>query len=92
MQHKPLWFWLVLWLCSAAAYGQEAVTLTAAQLTNGQAVELDKRGWKYSPHDEPRFAESQFDDRAWVTLASSAKPQHSPSGCTTIFTRAKTAR
>jgi hypothetical protein len=65
MHHKPLWFWLVLWLCAVAAYAQEAVTLTAAQLANGQAVELDKLGWKYSPSDDPRFAAPQFDDRAW---------------------------
>jgi serine phosphatase RsbU (regulator of sigma subunit) len=72
MHHQPLWFWLVLWLCSVAAYGQEAVTLTAAQLAHGQAVELDKLGWKYSPNDEPSFADPQFDDRAWETLNGTA--------------------
>lgn len=59
---------------------QAQTVLTADQLQNGQAVELDKLGWKYSPDDDPRFAEPQFDDSAWVTLASSAKPQDSPSG------------
>ncbi len=59
---------------------QAQTVLTADQLQNGQAVELDKLGWKYSPNDDPRFADPQFDDRAWATLASSAKPQDSPSG------------
>ncbi|MBS1810831.1 MAG: SpoIIE family protein phosphatase [Acidobacteria bacterium] len=59
---------------------QAQTVLTADQLQNGQAVELDKLGWKYAPDDDPRFADPQFDDRAWATLASSAKPQESPSG------------
>ncbi|HQR31676.1 MAG TPA: SpoIIE family protein phosphatase [Blastocatellia bacterium] len=68
----------ILLLSLAAAQAQ--TVLTAHQLQNGQAVELDKLGWKYSPNDDPRFAEPQFDDSAWATLASSAKPQDSPSG------------
>ncbi len=68
MQIKPLWFWLVLWFLPIAANGQAAFTLTAASLQNGQAVELDKLGWKYSPNDDPQFADPQFDDRAWETL------------------------
>ncbi|MBK9706115.1 MAG: SpoIIE family protein phosphatase [Acidobacteria bacterium] len=59
---------------------QAQTVLTADQLQKGQAVELDKLGWKYSPNDDQRFADPQFDDRAWATLASSAKPQDSPSG------------
>ncbi|MFN7926835.1 MAG: hypothetical protein U0Y68_02625 [Blastocatellia bacterium] len=72
MQQKPLWFWLVLWLWPVAAYGQEAVTLSANQFANGQAVELDKLGWKYSPNDDPRFAEPQFDDSTWEPLKGTA--------------------
>ena len=80
MHKQPLWFWLVLWFLPLAAYAQDVFTLTEASLQNGQAVELDKLGWKYSPDDDPRFAEPQFEDSAWATLASSAKPQDSPSG------------
>ncbi len=58
---------------------QAQTVLTADQLQNGQSVELDKLGWKYSPGDDLRFADPQFDDRAWASLASSAKPQDSPS-------------
>ena len=58
---------------------QAQTVLTADQLQNGQAVELDKLGWKYSPDDDPRFADPQFDDRAWVTLATSARPEDSGS-------------
>jgi len=68
MHKQPRWFWLVLWLWPLTAHAQDAFTLTAASLQNGQAVELDKLGWKYSPNDDPRFAEPQFDDRAWETL------------------------
>jgi len=64
----------------AIVAAQAQTVLTADQLQNGQAVELDKLGWKYSPNDEPRFADPQFDDSAWTTLASSAKPQDSPTG------------
>ena len=67
-----------LWIAIVAAQAQ--TLLTADQLQNGQAVELDKLGWKYSPDNEPRFADPQFDDRAWMTLVSSANPQDSPSG------------
>jgi serine phosphatase RsbU (regulator of sigma subunit) len=63
----------------AFVVAQAQTILTADQLQNGQAVELDKLGWKYSPDDDPRFAEPQFDDSVWATLASSAKPQDSPS-------------
>ncbi|MBL8205837.1 MAG: hypothetical protein JNM09_16505, partial [Blastocatellia bacterium] len=68
-------------ICLFAIVAAQAQTvLTADQLQNGQAVELDKLGWKYSPNDDPRFADPQFDDSAWATLASSVKPQDSPSG------------
>ncbi len=68
----------ILLLSLVAAQAQ--TVLTADQLQNGQVVELDKLGWKYSPNDDLHFADPQFDDRAWATLASSAKPQESPSG------------
>lgn len=80
MHRTSPWFWLILWLLPAVVQGQDVFTLTAESLQNGQAVELDKLGWKYSPNDDPRFADPQFDDRVWTTLASSAKPQDSPSG------------
>ncbi|MFN0109477.1 MAG: SpoIIE family protein phosphatase, partial [Blastocatellia bacterium] len=65
-------FWLVLWFLPLAAHAQDVFTLTADRLQNGQAVELDKLGWKYSPNDDPRFADPQFDDRAWETLNGTA--------------------
>jgi serine phosphatase RsbU (regulator of sigma subunit) len=77
------WAILGLLLFSVApAFTQntDVFTLIAASLRNGKAVELDKLGWKYQPGDDPRFADPQFDDRAWATLAASAKPQDSPSG------------
>ncbi len=51
---------------------QAQTVLTADQLQNGQAVELDKLGWNYSPNDDLRFADPQFDDRAWETLNDTA--------------------
>ena len=77
MHSKPLYIILLLWLLATAAPAQDAFLLTAASLQNGQAVELDKLGWKYSPSDDPQFADPQFDDRAWATLADSAKPEDS---------------
>ncbi len=59
-----------LWIAIVAAQAQ--TVLTADQLQNGQAVEFDKLGWKYSPNDDPRFADPQFDDRAWETLNGTA--------------------
>ena len=35
-----------LWIAIVAAQAQTVVALTADQLQNGQAVELDKLGWK----------------------------------------------
>ena len=72
MQIKPLWFWLILGMWFAAAQGQDTFTLRADQLQNGKSVELDKLGWKYAPGDEPRFADPQFDDRAWETIPNTA--------------------
>ncbi len=72
MHKQPHWFWLVLWFLPIAVQGQAAFTLTADSLQNGQAVELDKLQWKYQPGDEPRFADPQFDDRAWETLHGTA--------------------
>ncbi len=60
----------LLWLSVVAAQAQ--TVLTANQLQNGQSVELDKLGWKYSPNDDPRFADPQFDDSAWETLNDTA--------------------
>jgi hypothetical protein len=68
------------WLTVVVAQAQTAVTLYANQLRNGQAVELDKHGWKYSPGDDPAWADPQLDDRAWATLADSAMPEDSPDG------------
>lgn len=51
---------------------QSQTILTADQLQNGLAVELDKVGWKYVPGADPRFADSQFDVRAWETLNGAA--------------------
>ncbi len=72
MHSKPLFIILWLWLLVTATPAQEPFTLTAASLQNGQAVELDKLGWKYSPGDDPQFADPQFDDRAWETLNGTA--------------------
>ncbi len=72
MQIKPLWLLLILGVWLAAAQGQDTFTLTADNLQNGQAVELDKLGWKYSPNDDPRFADPQFDDGVWETLNDTA--------------------
>ncbi|MFN7928194.1 MAG: PP2C family protein-serine/threonine phosphatase [Blastocatellia bacterium] len=62
----------VLLLLVSVASAQTPATLTAAQLQNGQAVELDKLAWKYSPNDDPQFAQPQFDDSAWETLKGTA--------------------
>ena len=59
-------------LLLAALTVQAQTVLTADQLQNGQSVELDKLGWKYAPKDDPRFADPQFDDRAWETLNGTA--------------------
>lgn len=67
MLHRLACFASILLLTVVAAQPQTVVTLTADQLQNGQAVELDKLGWKYSPNDDP-----QFDDCAWATLSDSA--------------------
>lgn len=75
MLRRLAWLAAFFWLTVAAAQAQAVFTLTADQLQNGQAVELDKLGWKYSPDDDPRFAAPQFDDSAWETLATS------PLGC-----------
>ena len=72
MQIKPHWLLFILGLWLATAQGQETVTLTTDNLQNGQSVELDKLGWKYSPGDDPRFADPQFDDRAWETIPNTA--------------------
>ena len=72
MQIKPLWLLLILGLWLAATQGQNTFTLTADSLQNGQSVELDKLGWKYAPGDDPRFADPQFDDRAWETIPNTA--------------------
>jgi hypothetical protein len=66
-----------LLLAVVAVRSQAVVALTADQLQNGKVVELDKLNWKYQPGDDPQFADPQFDDSAWATLASSAKPEDS---------------
>ena len=62
----------ILLLAALTAQSQTAITITAAQLQSGQSVELGKLSWKYSPQDDPRFADPQFDDRAWETLHGTA--------------------
>ncbi|MFN0107391.1 MAG: SpoIIE family protein phosphatase, partial [Blastocatellia bacterium] len=63
---------LLLLTFSALAQSGEVVTITADSLQNGKSVNLDKLGWKYSPGDDPSFADPQFDDRAWETLNGTA--------------------
>jgi serine phosphatase RsbU (regulator of sigma subunit) len=72
MQINPHWLLLILGLWLSAAQGQNTFSLNSDSLQNGQSVELDRLGWKYSPNDEPRFAHPQFDDRAWETLNATA--------------------
>ena len=79
MQRKPLCFSLIFCLWSVTIYGQVSFTLSAENIANGQAIKLDKLGWKYSPGDDPQFADPQFDDRSWAILVDSAKPEESPS-------------
>ncbi|NOT61914.1 MAG: hypothetical protein HOP19_16995, partial [Acidobacteria bacterium] len=74
---RRLWLLASLYLCFLVALGalaaaQAQTILTADQWQNRQAVELDQLNWMYSPNDEPRFAEPQFDDRAWETLNGTA--------------------
>jgi serine phosphatase RsbU (regulator of sigma subunit) len=65
-------FWLTsIYLCTLVAVQAQTV-LTVDQLHNEQSVELDQLNWKYSPDDEPRFADPQFDDRPWETLNGTA--------------------
>src|SRR5689334_10905284 len=54
------------------AQTNETLTLTADSLQNSQYVELSKLLWKYQSGDDPRFADPQFDDRAWETLNGTA--------------------
>lgn len=72
MHVKPLCLLLILWFLLIAVQGQEVVTLTADSLQNSKSVELDKLNWKYHPGDDPRFADPQYDDRAWETLNGTA--------------------
>lgn len=65
-------FVAIIWLTAIVGQAQAVFTLRAEQLRNGQVVELDKLGWKYSPNDDPRFAAPQFDDSAWETLHGTA--------------------
>ncbi len=69
---KLMLYSLVVLLMLLPFVTQAQTILNADQLKNGQAVELDKLGWKYSPGDDPRFADPQFDDGAWETLNSTA--------------------
>lgn len=67
-----LWTFLLLLTSCALAQSAEVFTLTTESLQNGKSVELDKLSWKYSPSDEPQFADPQFDDRAWEQLNGTA--------------------
>lgn len=78
MKPPSCWFrtWILLgfWaLFSASVFAQATpFKLTADSLREGKAVELDQLNWKYAPDDEPRFADPQFDDRAWEMLKGTA--------------------
>jgi serine phosphatase RsbU (regulator of sigma subunit) len=72
MHRKPVWFLLIFCFLTTAIYGQETFTLNADSLQNGQAVELDQIGWRYSPDDDPRFDDPQFNDSAWETVNGTA--------------------
>ena len=61
--------WAFLLLLSSSAVAQ---TITAESLQSGKTVALDKLNWKYAPGDNPKFADPQFDDRAWETLNGTA--------------------
>ena len=62
MHRKPLWLLLILWFLPSAAQSQDVFMLTADSLQNGQSVELDKLGWKYSPGDDPPIAARRRDE------------------------------
>ena len=62
-------FWLLL---ASSGQAQTTPSLTFDSLQNGKSFELDKLDWKYSPGDDPQFADPQFDDRAWETLHGTA--------------------
>lgn len=72
MHNKPLWFCLFLLWLPTVSYSQATLSLTTDRLANAQVVELDKQVWKYQPSDDQRFAEPQFDDRAWESLPGTA--------------------
>jgi serine phosphatase RsbU (regulator of sigma subunit) len=64
--------WLLLLTTSLSAQSEASFTLTADSLQNGKSVELSKLDWKYQPGDDPRFADTQFDDHSWETLQGTA--------------------
>ncbi len=68
---RKLLLLISIYLCAVVA-AQAQTVITAAHLQNGQSVELDKLNWKYQSGDDPRFADPQFDDRAWETLNGTA--------------------
>ncbi len=57
---------LASFLLLTVVAAQAQTVLTADQLQNGQAVELDKLGWKYAPGDDPRFADLVRTGDAWA--------------------------
>src|SRR3989442_582717 len=67
MLGRLAWLAAFFSLTVVAAQAQTVVKLTADQLQNGRAVELDKLQWKYAPGDDPQFA-----DHAWETLKGTA--------------------
>ena len=63
---------LVFLLTFCSAQTSEIFTLTANSLQSVKTVGLDKLNWRYSPNDDPGFADSVFDDSSWETLKGTA--------------------
>ena len=67
-----IFFLLGLPVLSAAQESSGVFTLTADKLPSGEAVELDKAGWKYHAGDDANWAKAEFDDAGWETLDDAA--------------------
>ncbi len=72
MQKNPFCLLIPLVLWCALVQAQNLSALSSESLINGKTVELDKLEWKYLSNDDPRFADSQFDDRSWESLNGTA--------------------
>ena len=63
------------------AQDAQPLLLTADGLANGKQIPLDTLAWKYQAGDEPKWANPDFDDSGWKTLARTAiKPDDFPNG------------